>query len=137
MTDLPDLQGVKILVIEDDPDTAELTVTALRASGASVWAAGFADQARTLLSEVVPDVVICDLALPKEDGIAFARWLRGQPLERGGRAAVIAYTAYDGYFTKAVSSDSGFTAIVKKPADPGYVCRVVADVVRPPESPHR
>ena len=134
MADFPDLHGVKVLVIEDDPDTAELIVEALRISGAGVWAASLAETARALLREVVPDVVVCDLALPKEDGIAFARWLKGQPLASGGRAAVIAYTAYDDYFTRAVSSDSGFTAIVKKPADPRYVCRVIADVVRRPDT---
>jgi CheY-like chemotaxis protein len=132
MADLPNLSGIKVLVVEDDPDTVEVTVAVLRRCGASVWSATVAEEARPLLAEVVPDVVICDLALPKEDGIAFVRWLRTQPLQSGGSAAVIAYTAYDGHFSRAVQSDSRFTAIVKKPADPGYVCTVVADLVRRP-----
>ena len=76
MVDLPNLSGIKVLLVEDDPDTVEVTVAALRQCGASVWSATVAEEARPLLAEVVPDVVICDLALPREDGIAFVRWLR-------------------------------------------------------------
>jgi CheY-like chemotaxis protein len=98
---VPDLHGARILVLEDDPDASEMIVEALRLCGARVWAAQMVEQARTLVAEVVPQLILCDLALPREDGISFVRWLRTQPLTGGGSAAVVAYTAYDDYFLRA------------------------------------
>ena len=128
----PDLRGVRILVVEDDPDSAELLVMALRECKATVSVAALVDDARVLLVEMKPQVVVCDLALPGEDGIAFAAWVRRQPRDGGGNVAMVAYTAYDAYFRQAVASHGGFAAIVKKPSDPAYLCGVVADVVKGP-----
>jgi CheY-like chemotaxis protein len=128
----PDLRPFTILVVEDDPDTADLVTTTFRACGATVHAAHVAQEARTLLGEVRPQAIVCDLSLPGEDGIAFAAWVRAQPTDRGGNAAIIAYTAYDAYFHRAVVPGGGFAAIVKKPSDPGYLCEVVADILRGP-----
>jgi CheY-like chemotaxis protein len=129
---LPDLQGFTILVVEDNPDTAELVVTMLRRCGAMVHAASETRQARAMLAETQPQAVVCDLALPGEDGIAFAAWVRRQAPEAGGSAALIAYTAHDAYFGRAVIPGGGFAAIVKKPSDPSELCRVVADIVKGP-----
>jgi CheY-like chemotaxis protein len=134
--EFPDLHGARILVLEDDPDASELIVEALRLCRARVWAAQMAEQARPLVAEVVPQLILCDLALPREDGISFVRWLRTQPLAAGGSAAVVAYTAYDDYFLRASNAD-GFAAIVKKPADPGMVCRTIADLLHPPSATSR
>lgn len=130
--DLPDLRGVVVLVVEDDPDAAELVTMALQMCGATVHAASLVERAKTLLGEARPHAILCDLSLPGEDGIAFAAWVRQQPRELGGNAALIAYTAYDAYFRRAVTPGGGFAAIVKKPSDPSYVCTVVADIVRGP-----
>jgi|RhiMetdeSRZDD1v2_1073273.scaffolds.fasta_scaffold09765_3 CheY-like chemotaxis protein len=128
----PDLRGVTILVVEDDADTAELIVMALRKCNATVSVVSLVREARALLGELRPHVIVCDLALPGEDGIAFAAWVRREPRDRGGNTAMIAYTAYDTYFRQAVSAHGGFAAIVKKPSDPTYLCRVVADVIKGP-----
>jgi CheY-like chemotaxis protein len=132
----PDLRGMRILVVEDDPDTAELIVMALRQCYATVSVASLVKDARVLLAEMKPQVVVCDLALPGEDGIAFAAWVRRQPRDSGGNVAMVAYTAYDTYFRQAVAAHGGFAAIVKKPSDPRYLCGVVADVVKGPRRSH-
>jgi CheY-like chemotaxis protein len=129
---LPDLQGFTILVVEDDRDTADLVVTTLQACGANVYAAHVTQQARTLLGEVRPQAVVCDLALPGEDGIAFAAWIRQQPHGAGGNTAIIAYTAHDVYYGRAPGA--GFAAIVKKPSDPRQLCDIVADVLKGPRA---
>ena len=132
---LPDLHGFIILVVEDDRDTADLVVTTLQACGARVYAAHLARHARTLLGEVRPQAIVCDLSLPGEDGIGFAAWVRQQPHDAGGNAAIIAYTAHDAYYGRAPGG--GFAAIVKKPSDPRQLCDIVADVLKGPRArPH-
>jgi DNA-binding response OmpR family regulator len=129
---LPSLHGYTIMLVEDNPETAELVTLTLRAAGAVVYAAQRVQHARTMLASIRPHVIVSDLALPEEDGIAFAAWVRAQPVERGGGVAMIAYTAHDAYFHRAVVPGGGFAAIVKKPSDPRYLCDVVADVLRGP-----
>src|SRR6267143_5292387 len=78
ISDLADLRGFTILVLEDDPDTLELLRAILSACGARVLLADSIHHARGYLQILRPDLVVSDLALPSEDGLAFLRWLRGQ-----------------------------------------------------------
>src|SRR5256885_13264975 len=91
---LPDLSGLTILVIEDDPDGLQLLTTALTACGARVMTASDTTLARGHLETVRLDLVVTDLGLPGETGAAFISWLRTQPAEKGGNLAAIAITGY-------------------------------------------
>jgi DNA-binding response OmpR family regulator len=129
---LPDLRRFTILVVEDDADTADLVTTSLEACGATVYTARRAEQARLLLTEIRPQAIVCDLCLPQEDGVEFARWVRSHASDGGRHAALIAYTAYDAYFRRAVVPGGGFAAVVKKPSDPGHLCAVISDILQGP-----
>ena len=77
----PDLSGLTILVIEDDPDGLEVLRIALTACGARVATAADTTVARGHLDTVKCDLVVTDLGLPGESGAAFLGWLRMQPRE--------------------------------------------------------
>lgn len=69
------LDGVKVLLVEDEPDTREMLRTALEGQGAIVTCVGSAADALAEVERAAPDVVISDIAMPGEDGHAFMRQL--------------------------------------------------------------
>ena len=105
--------GVRVLVVEDDPDSSEMLCELLRLSGVECEAAPDAAMARHKLATLpwVPDVVISDIGLPGEDGYSLARWIRQRP-PPPPPPPLIAFTALvDREATKA----AGFYAHVVKP----------------------
>src|SRR5207247_11361955 len=86
------LAGVRVLVVDDDPDTRELVTVILQRAGAEVSGAGSTDEALRRADERAPEVVVSDLAMPARDGFALLRALHGREI---GRAHVtIALTAH-------------------------------------------
>ena len=129
----PDLSGLTILVIEDDPDGLEVLRIALTACGARVATAADTTVARGHLDTVKCDLVVTDLGLPGESGAAFLGWLRMQPRDKGGSLAAIAITGYPNEFP--VVKLSGFAAYFQKPLDPYNVCETIRAILRPPRGP--
>jgi DNA-binding response OmpR family regulator len=130
---LPDLSGLTILVIEDDPDGLQLLTTALTACGARVLTATDTTIARGHLETVKLDLVVTDLGLPGETGAAFISWLRTQPPDKGGNLAAIAVTGYPKDFP--VVRLGGFAAYFEKPLDLDNVCETIRGLMRPPSAP--
>lgn len=88
-----DLDGVRLLVVDDDPDTLALFRHALELRGADVITAGSAASALEEMERELPDVLVCDIGMPYEDGYALIRWVRAKPTLRGVPAvAVTAFT---------------------------------------------
>ena len=71
---------MKLLIVEDDEDTASFIQYVLEAEGHSVRSASAADAARRQLLDFAPDLIILDRGLPDQDGLEFCRELRGHPL---------------------------------------------------------
>ena len=71
---------MKLLIVEDDDDTAGFIQYVLEAEGHSVRTAPAAGEARRQLLDFVPDLIILDRGLPDQDGLEFCRELRGRPL---------------------------------------------------------
>jgi len=126
----PDLSGLTILVIEDDPDGLHILTTALTACGARVLMATNTAFARGHVETVKLDLVITDLGLPGESGASFIAWLRTQPSDKGGSLAVIAVTGYPQEFP--AGRLGGFAAYFQKPLDLDNVCETVSVILRPP-----
>jgi DNA-binding response OmpR family regulator len=129
----PDLTGFTILLIEDDPDGLQVLATALTASGAQVKTAGDTTTARGHLGREKFDLVVTDLGLPGESGVAFLDWLRRQPRDQGGSLAAIAITGYPKEFPAV--RVGGFAAYFQKPLDPYNVCETVRAILRPASGP--
>src|SRR5262245_2071997 len=88
------LDGIHVLVVDDDADSLALAAAVLTWSGAHVSTARSAMEALELMEHTVPDVLVSDIGMPDEDGFTFIRRLRARPLEQGGRVPAVALTAY-------------------------------------------
>ncbi|HYH09441.1 MAG TPA: GAF domain-containing protein [Thermoanaerobaculia bacterium] len=122
---LASLEGLDILVIDDEPMTRDVVIAVLRRSGARVVAAESARDAHELLVRMRPDAIVCDIAMPGEDGYTFVRLLREREPELA-RIPVIALTAFGRTEDREKALRSGFDGYLKKPVDP----RVLAETLR-------
>jgi CheY-like chemotaxis protein len=118
---LADLRGFTILVLEDDPDTLELLRSIFTACGARVLLASSVQHARGYLQTLRPDLIVSDLAMPSEDGLAFMRWLRSHPQPDVARLPAIAVTAFYEDYPPARATDFG--AYFQKPVPIDALCR--------------
>ena len=126
-TDLkPSLRGVDVLVVEDEPDGREVIVATLEFAGASVREARNVDEAFEQIARQVPQVVVCDIGLPREDGIAFVKRLRGLPVEEGGNTPAAALTAYTRPEERLRALESGYQIHLPKPIEPAELVSAVA-----------
>jgi CheY-like chemotaxis protein len=115
-TDGVPLEGIRVLVVDDDVDTREMLAEALAASGAQVAAAGSADEAMEVLKNGGADVLVSDIAMPDVDGYALIRRIRELPGERG-RIPAIALTAYARPEDREQAIDAGFQLHLPKPVE--------------------
>jgi signal transduction histidine kinase len=129
------LDGLKVLVVEDEPDTLDLVATILRDQGAAVEAVSTTQDAREALARVRPDLLLSDIGLPGEDGLALIRAIRTLPPEDGGRVPAVALTAYAREQDRALALHAGFQAHLSKPIQPQDLVRVIAQVMA--SDPHR
>ena len=124
----PDLTGLNILVVDDNPDSRESLAMLLELYGASVIAADSARKALQVLEHCIPDVLLSDIAMPGEDGYALIRKVRDLPRERGGSVPAAAVTARVGAEDRHRVLAAGFQAHVPKPIDATELAVVVAQL---------
>jgi signal transduction histidine kinase len=123
------LDGVRLLVVDDDDDSRDLITCILQDWGASVTSASSAEEAMRLLQQSRPDVLLSDIGMPDVDGYALLRKVRGMPPEQGGGVPAIALTAYASESDGARARAAGFQAHVTKPIDPDALTAAVAHLV--------
>ncbi|HZP36968.1 MAG TPA: ATP-binding protein [Methylomirabilota bacterium] len=124
------LDGVRVVVADDDPEALDLASMILGGAGAQVRTCPSAAEALDSVRELVPDVLISDIEMPGEDGYSLLRRVRALPPERGGRVPAVALTAYGRTQDRVQSLAAGFTMHVPKPVDPGELTTIVASVCR-------
>jgi hypothetical protein len=128
-----DLNGVRVLLVDDEPDARELFAEVLEQYGADVTGAGSADEAVMLLRELRPTVLLSDIGLPGEDGLSMIRRVRALPAESGGRTPAAALTAYARFEDGQRSLAAGFQRHAVKPIQPvalAVLVRELADIAR-------
>jgi CheY-like chemotaxis protein len=113
-----------VLLIEDDDDTREACATMLEEQGAKVRAEASAAGGLAALEEFVPQVILCDIAMPDEDGYAFIRKLRGG--HRASETPAAALTALAGEEHRKRVLESGFQMHLAKPIDADRLATAVA-----------
>ena len=111
------VERVSCLLIEDHAESASLLEVVLRSWRIETRTASSAAAARSLLQMERPDVIICDLKLPTEDGLSFIRWLRSQPLKELSRIPAIAVTANYEQYAAQEARAAGFDLYLAKPVD--------------------
>ncbi len=124
------LDGLKVLVVEDDDDSRSLVGTLLRNHGADVFLAASVREAMKALEGIVPDVLVSDLGMPDEDGYAMIANLRRLPIERGGTAPAIALTGYATSKDREQALAAGYQVHMAKPIEPEVLVAAVAKLTR-------
>jgi PAS domain S-box-containing protein len=130
------IAGVRVLVVDDQEAAREMLSEFLNLCGAVVMAASSGAEALTYLSNppggAPPDILLCDIAMPQEDGYAALRRVRALEEARGvaalNRIPAIALTALTGAKERLRALSAGFNLHVAKPVDPVELMLVIANI---------
>jgi len=122
------LEGLRLLIVEDDDDTCQLLARVLERRGAVVTAVSSSAEAMASLEESWPDVMISDIGMPGEDGYTLIRRARALGAERGVELPAAALTAYAGEDDRKRALLAGFQTHVPKPVEPSELIAVVASL---------
>jgi PAS domain S-box-containing protein len=125
-TDAPRLDGLRILIVDDDRESCEMMLEALRGYGASILAAASASDAVDALSDFTPDLVLSDIAMPGRNGYAVLKEVRALEATLGRHLPVAAVTAYAHAADRERAIAAGFDEYLAKPVDPAALAFVVA-----------
>ncbi|WP_084736686.1 hybrid sensor histidine kinase/response regulator [Cystobacter ferrugineus] len=120
------IAGLRVLLVEDEPDVREMLVTLLERCGLHVTAASSAAEAWELLPRGKPDVLISDVGMPGEDGYTFLRRVRALPVERGGRIPALAITAHARPEDRRKALLAGFQMHLAKPVPADELLLMIA-----------
>jgi CheY-like chemotaxis protein len=121
------LAGVRALVVDDDADATELSRYVLESRGASVVTSGSAGEALDLLAGGRYDILIADIGMPDQDGLALIRAVRNLPAHAPNRdIPAITLTAFGGLRERDEALAAGFTAHLAKPIDPDRLIHIVS-----------
>jgi PAS domain S-box-containing protein len=124
------LDGLKILVVDDEKDTRDMLKAGLGQCGADVLVAASAAEALEAIGQSAPDLVISDIGMPGEDGYEMIRRVRQLPPESGGRVPAIALTAYARVEDRMQALRAGYQMHVPKPVELAELAAVAASLVR-------
>lgn len=123
---LPSLAGLRLLVVDDDPDTRVLLTILFEEYKAKVIAVACASEAIAALEYLRPHILISDIKMPSEDGCSLIREVRNLDGKQGGQILAIALSAYAGEEDRARALSAGFQEYVTKPIDIDQFAAVVA-----------
>ena len=124
------LEGVRVLVVEDDDDSREMTRLALEAAGARVTMAASAQEALEAVSGELPDVVLSDISMPGQDGRTLLRNLQVVFKKRRCQVPAVALTALGSREDRIASREAGFHYHLDKPVEPAKLVDILSGVVR-------
>jgi PAS domain S-box-containing protein len=130
--DLPRLDGLLVLVVDDEADVREAIALMLKQCGAEVLAVASTGEALKILAKEAgrrPDVLLCDIRMPDDDGYTLIRRVRALETERGGRILAAAVTAYAKEEDRSQALSAGFQLHLSKPINPAHLVAAVANLV--------
>jgi PAS domain S-box-containing protein len=122
----PSLHGSKVLLVDDDADGREVVAQILDMCGAEVLLAASAAQGFPIVAHQRPDVIVCDVGMPEEDGYSFIQRVRALPVAEGGITPAAALTAFASTEDRMRALTAGFQIHVPKPVQPAELVTVVA-----------
>ncbi|MGI2905983.1 PAS domain S-box protein [Tolypothrix sp. VBCCA 56010] len=125
---LPILEGLRVLVVDDEVDARELIAAMLEPLGVQVRAAASAIEALVALQAFQPDVLVSDIGMPGENGYALIRQLRALEQEQLRRIPAVALTAYARAEDRTQALLAGFQLHVPKPVNQAELAAVVANL---------
>jgi PAS domain S-box-containing protein len=123
------LDGVRVLLVDDEPDSNEAVRVLLDRCGAEVRVAGSAAHAYEILSRWHPNVVVTDIGMPGEDGYAFLARVRARQ-DDSAQVPAIALTAFASADDRVRLLSAGFRLHLAKPVEPGELTAAIAAVTK-------
>lgn len=123
------LEGVKVLIIDDEPETLILLGTVLTHCGASVKTASSAKEGFAQTRAWIPDVIVSDIGMPEEDGYAFMKRVKAWAREAGLWIPAVALTAFARVEDRMKALSSGYQIHVPKPVEPAELVAVIASLI--------
>ncbi|MEH2462632.1 PAS domain S-box protein [Nostoc sp.] len=127
--DSPDLNGVKVLLVDDERDTRELIAFILEQCGAVVTQAASAVEALRVMPQFQPNLLLSDIGMPEVDGYMLIRQIRAMSQEMGGTIPAIALTAYAAEVDYQQAIAAGFEQHITKPVEPAKLIRAIANLI--------
>ena len=127
---MPDLQGVRILVVDDDADALTLVQEILETTGATVDTAQSGEQALDCIEKEKPDVLLADLGMPQMNGFELIDRVRRSSQRAVREMPAAALTAYARSEDRVKALRSGFQMHLTKPIDPGELMAAMASLAR-------
>jgi PAS domain S-box-containing protein len=124
----PALEGLRVLVVEDDPDARRYVGHVLQECKADVVAVGSAAEALDTLPHFRPHVLVSDIGMPRTDGYELMRAIRSRPAKEGGLTPALALTAYASTEDRARALAAGYQRHLAKPVDPADLVDAVTDL---------
>lgn len=125
------LDGLRVLLVDDEADAREALAGILRQHGAAVRMAGSAAEAIAVLQHDAFDVLLADIAMPGADGYDLIRYIRGLPDGPRARLPAVAVTAFTSDLDRQRALDAGYQVHLSKPIDPAALVTAIAVVARP------
>jgi PAS domain S-box-containing protein len=122
------LEGVHVLLIEDEADVRAITAHMLQGAGARVTVASNAEDGLQLLKREPPAVLLSDIGMPGQDGYELIRRVRSLPVEAGGHTPAAAFTAYTGAQDRELALRAGYQLHLAKPVAPRALVAAVAQL---------
>jgi CheY-like chemotaxis protein len=128
--DMQRLDGISVLVVDDNTDALEMLAEALRSSGAHVSTANSGSAAIEIWDRERADIVLCDLAMPEMDGFEVIAELRKREGDAGRRTPAIAVSAHASLEYRRRSLQAGFAEHVTKPYRVPELVQTVREALR-------
>ncbi|MDZ8226106.1 PAS domain S-box protein [Nostoc sp. ChiVER01] len=129
LDDSSNLDGVKVLLVDDERDTRELIAFILEQSGAVVTQAASAIEALRIMPEFQPNLLLSDIGMPEVDGYMLIRRIRAMSPEQGGTIPAIALTAYAAEADSQQAIAAGFEQHITKPVEPAKLLQAIANLI--------
>ena len=120
------LAGLKVLVVDDEPDNREFLVAAIEQLGATATAAASAAEAIAILQQSPPNILVSDIGMPVEDGYSLIRKVRSSELGTAKRLPAVALTAYASEQDRDRAIAAGYDEHLAKPINSALFAAVLA-----------
>ena len=124
------LEGMQLLVVDDEDDTREMLIAMLETNGAAVAQASSAAEGRAAFAAAPPDVLVSDIGMPGDNGYSFIASIRALSADEGGKVPAVALTAYARSEDRTKALSAGFSSHVAKPVEAEELVAVIASLAR-------
>lgn len=126
----PDLSGVKVLAVDDEPDARELLTALFQQCGAEIQTCESVEEAIGILAVSKPDVIVSDIGLPGEDGYSLIKKIRAGETAADPRLPAVALTAFARTEDRFQALSAGYNMHVPKPVEPAELALVISRLVK-------